>query len=306
VLEVTSLTRAYGIHAAIEDVSLRVADGELVTIVGPSGCGKSTLLRCIAGLLRPTSGQVTLNGMPVTQVPDRLGVVFQDYSRSLYPWLSVSDNVALPLRRTERRRSARRKIALTALESVGLAQVGGRYPWQLSGGMQQRVAIARALACDPVLLLMDEPFGSVDAQTREDLEDLVLRVRADRSITILLVTHDIDESVYTGDRVIVLTPGPGRVRGEVTVDLPSPRDQIATKELREFARLRTEVSRLVRGELRDPIKASAPYGNLRERRQLTRKAYDNAGNRHSLPLVSAIVGRAPSRCQRVSAIRARR
>jgi NitT/TauT family transport system ATP-binding protein len=252
VLEVTDLTRSYGSHTAIENVSLRVAEGELVTIVGPSGCGKSTLLRCMAGLLTPTAGQVVLNGRVVTRVPDRLGVVFQDYSRSLYPWLSVADNVALPLRRTERSRVARRKAALAALEAIGLADFAGRYPWQLSGGMQQRVAIARALAFDPVLLLMDEPFGSVDAQTREDLEDLVLRVRAERNITILLVTHDIDESVYVGDRVIVLTSGPGRVRADVTVDLPTPRDQIATKELREFARLRAEVSRLVRGQ-RAPV-----------------------------------------------------
>jgi NitT/TauT family transport system ATP-binding protein len=241
-----------GSHTAIENVSLRVNDGELVTIVGPSGCGKSTLLRCVAGLLPPTAGQVALNGRVVTQVPDRLGVVFQDYSRSLYPWLSVADNVALPLRRTERSRAARRKAALASLEAIGLADFASRYPWQLSGGMQQRVAIARALAFDPVLLLMDEPFGSVDAQTREDLEDLVLRVRAERNITILLVTHDIDESVYVGDRVVVLTSGPGRVRADVTVDLPPPRDQIATKELREFARLRAEVSRLVRGQ-RAPV-----------------------------------------------------
>jgi NitT/TauT family transport system ATP-binding protein len=247
VLEIKGLTRAYGSHKAIEDISLRVADGELVTIVGPSGCGKSTLMRCVAGLLAPTSGQVVLDGAVVTKVPARLGVVFQDYSRSLYPWLSVADNVALPLQRTERRRSARRRAALAALESVGLAGFGGRYPWQLSGGMQQRVAIARALAYDPVLMLMDEPFGSVDAQTREDLEDLVLRVRAERNITILLVTHDIDESVYTGDRVIVLTKGPGRVCAEVPVNLPAPRDQITTKELREFAHLRADVSRLVRG-----------------------------------------------------------
>jgi NitT/TauT family transport system ATP-binding protein len=184
----------------------------------------------------------------VTRVPDRLGVVFQDYSRSLYPWLSVGDNVALPLRRAVRGRAARRAAALTALESVGLASSAGKYPWQLSGGMQQRVAIARALAYDPVLLLMDEPFGSLDAQTREDLEDLVLRVRAERGITILLVTHDIDESVYVGDRVVVLTRGPGRVRAEIPVSLPGPRDQIATKETREFARLRTEVSRLVRSD----------------------------------------------------------
>jgi NitT/TauT family transport system ATP-binding protein len=250
-LEVTGLTRSYGPHLAIADVSLQVTDGELVTIVGPSGCGKSTLLRCLAGLLPPTSGQVVLAGVTVTRVPDRLAVVFQDYGRSLYPWLTVADNVALPLRRakngiTKNGRAARRQSAFTALESVGLAGLGGRYPWQLSGGMQQRVAIARALACDPVLLLMDEPFGSMDAQMREDLEDLVLRVRAERGITILLVTHDIDESVYIGDRVVVLSHGPGRVVADVPVDLPAPRDQIATKELREFARLRAEVSRLVR------------------------------------------------------------
>jgi NitT/TauT family transport system ATP-binding protein len=256
VLEVTGLTRAFGSLVAIADVSLAVADGELVAIVGPSGCGKSTLLRCLAGLLPPTSGRVVLDGVPVTRVPDRLAVVFQDYSRSLYPWLTVADNVALPLRRTGGRPGlagraglpgkARRRIALAALDSVGLGGFADRHPWQLSGGMQQRVAIARALACDPVLLLMDEPFGSMDAQMREDLEDLVLRVRAERNITILLVTHDIDESVYTGDRVVVLSRGPGRVVADVPVDLPSPRDQIATKELREFARLRAEVSRLVR------------------------------------------------------------
>jgi NitT/TauT family transport system ATP-binding protein len=245
VLELTGLTRGYGSHLAIADVTLQVADGELVTIVGPSGCGKSTLLRCVAGLLPPTSGRVVLDGAIVTRVPDRLAVVFQDYSRSLYAWLTVADNVALPLRRTERR-GVRRQSALAALESVGLAGFAGRYPWQLSGGMQQRVAIARALACDPVLLLMDEPFGSMDAQMREDLEDLVLRVRSERNITILLVTHDIDESVYTGDRVVVLSHGPGRVVADLPVGLPAPRDQIATKDLREFARLRAEVSRLVR------------------------------------------------------------
>jgi NitT/TauT family transport system ATP-binding protein len=250
VLEVTDLTRTYGrgdaAHVAIEGVSLSVAQGELVSIVGPSGCGKSTLLRCIAGLLTPTAGRVVLSGTPVDRVPDRLSVVFQDYSRSLYPWLSVQDNVALPLRRTERSRKARRAAANASLAAIGLPDVAGKYPWQLSGGMQQRVAIARALSCDPELLLMDEPFGSVDAQTREDLEDLVLRVRRERGITILLVTHDIDESVYVGDRVIVLSRGPGRVRADLATNLPQPRDQITTKELPEFVHLRTEVSRLVR------------------------------------------------------------
>ena len=250
-LEVTGLAKAYGragaAHAAIDGLSLNVARGELVSIVGPSGCGKSTLLRCVAGLTAPTAGQVVLRGTPVRRVPDGLAVVFQDYGRSLYPWLSVADNVALPLRRTTRARAARRSAADAALAAVGLPGVGGKYPRQLSGGMQQRVAIARALAADPVLLLMDEPFGSVDAQTREDLEDLVLRVRRERDITILLVTHDIDESVYVGDRVIVLTAGPGRVRADLPVPLPEPRDQITTKENPAFVRLRTEVSRLVRG-----------------------------------------------------------
>jgi NitT/TauT family transport system ATP-binding protein len=261
VLEVKDLTRVYGrgenAHVAIEGVDLQVAEGELVSIVGPSGCGKSTLLRCVAGLISPTSGQVVLRGEPVERVPDRLGVVFQEYGRSLYPWLTVRDNVALPLRRTQRSRARlkqtqRRQVAEESLAAVGLTGVSGRYPWQLSGGMQQRAALARALACDPVLLLMDEPFGSVDAQTREDLEDLVLRVRQERGITILLVTHDIDESVYVGDRVLVLTPGPGRIRAELTVNLPAPRDQIITKELPEFVRLRTEVSRLVRGRAESP------------------------------------------------------
>jgi NitT/TauT family transport system ATP-binding protein len=262
VLEVTDLTRTYGrgdaAHVAIEGVNLSVARGELVSIVGPSGCGKSTLLRCIAGLLTPTAGRVVLSGTLVDRVPDRLSVVFQDYSRSLYPWLSVQDNVALPLRRTERSRKARRAAAGAALAAIGLPDVAHKYPWQLSGGMQQRVAIARALSCEPELLLMDEPFGSVDAQTREDLEDLTLRVRRERGITILIVTHDIDESVYVGDRVIVLSPGPGRVRADLATNLPEPRDQITTKELPEFVHLRTEVSRLVRSRPSGQTAASGP------------------------------------------------
>jgi NitT/TauT family transport system ATP-binding protein len=259
-LQITGLTHRYGPagggHLALDQVTLDVAAGELVSIVGPSGCGKSTLLRCVAGLVQPSGGTITLRGAPVDRVPDGLAVVFQDYSRSLLPWLSVRDNVALPLRRTGqkgaegrpgRSRGQRREAALAALATVGLTDTAGKYPWQLSGGMQQRVAIARALACHPVLLLMDEPFGSVDAQTREDLEDLLLTVRAERDMTILLVTHDIDESVYVGDRVVVLTPGPGRVLADLRVDLPAPRDQITTRELPAFVHLRAEVGRLVRG-----------------------------------------------------------
>ncbi|MFI0349170.1 ABC transporter ATP-binding protein [Actinomadura sp. 9N407] len=246
-LELNELTHRYGDHTVLADLSLKVAAGELVSIVGPSGCGKSTLLRCIAGLVPPTSGKVVLNGTPIDGVPDDLAVVFQDYSRSLLPWLSVRDNVALPLRRRGKGRKERHATAQEALEEVGLADAARKYPWQLSGGMQQRVSIARALAYRPTLLLMDEPFGSVDAQTREDLEDLVLRVHRDAGMTILLVTHDIDESVYVGDRVVVLARNPGRVRAELPVGLPAVRDQIETRGLPEFVRLRAEVGRLVRG-----------------------------------------------------------
>ncbi|HXA59167.1 MAG TPA: ABC transporter ATP-binding protein, partial [Streptosporangiaceae bacterium] len=166
-LEITELGHAYQGHTVLDGVNLSVEAGELVGIVGPSGCGKSTLLRCLAGLLEPSSGQVVVNGSPVSGVPDGLAVVFQDYSRSLLPWLTVRDNVALPLRRRGLDRTARRAAAALALDEVGLADAAGKHPWQLSGGMQQRVAIARALAFRPALLLMDEPFGSVDAQTRE-------------------------------------------------------------------------------------------------------------------------------------------
>jgi NitT/TauT family transport system ATP-binding protein len=249
VLEIKNLTHVYGDgYKALDDVNLRVEGGELVSIVGPSGCGKSTLMRCIAGLQRPTGGDVVLDGTRLEQVPGNLAVVFQDYSRSLFPWLTVRDNVGLPLRRHGKNRQERRTAALEALQSVGLADAAQKYPWQLSGGMQQRVAIARALAYRPTLLLMDEPFGSVDAQTREDLEDLLLHVRGNDGMTILLVTHDIDESVYVGDRVVVLTKSPGHVCADLPVDLPAERDQVATRELPGFVHLRAEVGRLIRGD----------------------------------------------------------
>jgi NitT/TauT family transport system ATP-binding protein len=249
-LEIKNLTHVYGDgYEALNDVNLTVKAGELVSMVGPSGCGKSTLMRCIAGLQRPTSGEVVLDDTRVDQVPGNLAVVFQDYSRSLFPWLTVRDNVSLPLRRHGKRREERRRAADEALASVGLTGAGEKYPWQLSGGMQQRVAIARALAYRPSLMLMDEPFGSVDAQTREDLEDLLLHVRGNDGMTILLVTHDIDESVYVGDRVVVLTRSPGHVCAELPVDLPAERDQVATRELSAFVRLRAEVGRLIRGDM---------------------------------------------------------
>ena len=248
VLEVAGLAHTYGhgpdAHTALADVSFSVAAGELVCLVGPSGCGKSTLLRAIAGLLVPSEGTVSLRGTRIAGVPEGLAVVFQDYGRSLYPWLSVLANVEFPLRRSLRR-PERRDRARGALASVGLDGADRQRPLQLSGGMQQRVAIARALAYRPDIMLMDEPFASVDAQTRGDLEDLLLRVRREHDTTIVLVTHDIDESVYLGDRVVVLTRSPARVAAELAVDLPPERDQITTRERPEFVHLRAETARLL-------------------------------------------------------------
>ena len=251
-LEVRTLGKTYGsgpkATRAIADVSLTVADGEFVCVVGPSGCGKTTLLKCVAGLLRPSHGSVVLRGKQVSRPPEEMALVFQEYSRSLMPWMSVANNVLLPLRHKKLPREERRRLVEESLEAVDLSSFSDRYPWQLSGGMQQRVAIARALAYQPTILLMDEPFASVDAQTRGDLEDLILSVREKYGITILFVTHDIDESVYLADRVVVLTHAPTEVKEIVDVQLPRPRDQIATKELPEFAHLRAHVYRLVKRE----------------------------------------------------------
>ena len=249
-LEIRGLGKTFGTGdktvEAIADVSFAVDDGEFVCVVGPSGCGKTTLLKCVAGLLRPTRGEVVLRGTRVTRPPEQMALVFQEYSRSLMPWTSVRNNVLLPLRHKPIGRRERSRLVEESLAAVGLVRFMDHYPWQLSGGMQQRVAIARALAYQPTILLMDEPFASVDAQTRDDLEDLVLRVREQYGITIVFVTHDIDESVYLSDRIVVLTHAPTEVKEILPVDIPSPRDQIATKELAEFSRLRAHVYRQIK------------------------------------------------------------
>ena len=224
VLSVRNLAKAYNVgkpneRPAIADVAFDVAKGEFVCVVGPSGAGKTTLLRCLSGLLAPTSGEVRFEGTPLRTVPDRLSVVFQDYSRSLFPWLTVDRNVAVPLKVAGVPKPERAARIHEVLQAVGLGDVGRSYPWQLSGGMQQRVAIARALAHQPDMLLMDEPFASVDAQTRFDLEDLILEVRRELGITVVLVTHDIDEAVYLADRVVVLSGPPSRVVEIVDVPL---------------------------------------------------------------------------------------
>jgi NitT/TauT family transport system ATP-binding protein len=215
--------------------------GELVCIVGPSGCGKTTLLKCIAGLLRTTEGTVELDGKRVTGPPPNMALVFQEYGRSLYPWLTVRGNVELPLKHKKLSRVERDQLIDDALEAVGLEHAAKSYPWQLSGGMQQRVAIARAVAYQPEVLIMDEPFAAVDAQTRADLEDLVRRLHLERGMSILFVTHDIDESVYLGERVIVLSKSPTWVQEDLTIDLAPERDQITTRALPRFTELRTHV-----------------------------------------------------------------
>jgi len=225
----------------LRDISFAAGPGEFVTVVGPSGTGKTTLLRCLAGLVRPDSGQVLMHDAVVDRPPPSLAVVFQDYSRSLMPWLTVLSNVILPLRRLRLPQSELHDRGRKALLAVGLEDASGLHPWQLSGGMQQRVAIARAIAYEPAAMLMDEPFASVDAQTRADLEDLVLEVRARLGVTVILVTHDIDEAVYLADRVIVLKGRPATVARELEVPLGPERDQLTTKARPEFVDLRSAV-----------------------------------------------------------------
>jgi NitT/TauT family transport system ATP-binding protein len=252
-LEVRGLSKTYGTGdqavRAIDDLTFEVDPGEFLCIVGPSGCGKTTLLKCLSGLLRPSSGAAYLEGKLIEKSPDGLALVFQEYSRSLLPWMTVGANVRLPLLGQRVRRSERRSRAAEALAAVGLTGFEDKHPWQLSGGMQQRVAIARALAYQPHLLLMDEPFASVDAQTRADLEDLVLDVHERFGITVVFVTHDIDESVYLADRIVVLSHRPTTVKEIVNVPLTRPRDQLATKELPEFMEIRGRVIRLIKGEI---------------------------------------------------------
>lgn len=250
-MDIRGLTKSFGPAARAKTVlggiDLEVRAGQLVCVVGPSGAGKTTLLRCMSGLTAPTSGEVYVGGTLVQgQPPESLAVVFQDYSRSLFPWMRVRANVEFPLLESSMSKSERAEVVDQMLAAVGLTQHATKYPRELSGGMQQRVAIARALAYRPTLLLMDEPFASLDAQTRAELEDVVLQLRHEFGVTIVFVTHDIDEAVYLGDTVAVLSTSPARVQELLVVDLPSPRDQVTTKAQPRFAELRTDVLEHIR------------------------------------------------------------
>ena len=249
VLRVSGLEKRYSEAgpAALAGVTFDVVQGELLVIVGQSGGGKTTLLRLLCGLMRPTAGTVHLDGHLVSSPPREAAIVFQDYSRSLFPWLNVTRNVMFPLRREREPRSEKLGRVKAVLGEVGLEGVGEKYPWQLSGGMQQRVAIARALVSRPEILLLDEPFASVDALTRAELQDLVLRLHEheEKGVTIVHVTHDIDEAVYLADRVLVLSGTPGRIVASVDVPLPRPREQTETRSSPQFLSLRNELHALI-------------------------------------------------------------
>ncbi len=246
-LTVTNVSRTFKKEdgapiGALDDVTLEIKDKEFVCFIGPSGCGKTTLLRIIAGLDTPTSGEILLDGTKIS-VPDaKRGMVFQEYS--LFPWRTVIDNIAFGLLMQGTKKKKAIKIAEKYLEFVGLEQFKNSFPYELSGGMRQRVAIARALATEPQVLLMDEPFGALDAQTRNTLQHELLEIWGKKNVTILFVTHSMDEAVFLADRIVVMSARPGKIKEIIDVDLPRPRDRTAP----ESNALRNHVLKLLAEE----------------------------------------------------------
>ncbi len=223
-------------HTALQDVDLRIEPGRFVCLLGPSGCGKSTLLNLIAGFLRPTAGQVLFQGRPVTEPAPERGVVFQD--SALFPWLTVQANVEFGLAVRGAPKDQRRSAATEALRLAGLDGFAEAYPHTLSGGMRQRVALARVLVLDPPALLMDEPFGALDANSRERLQDELLRLWRQHRRTVLFVTHNVEEAAYLAERVVVMGPPPASIRQDVTIERPHPRPRNAAELVQATARLR--------------------------------------------------------------------
>jgi NitT/TauT family transport system ATP-binding protein len=251
-LELTGIQKTFGSGLlqthALGHIDLSVVEGEFLAIVGPSGCGKSTLLQIAAGLTPASAGTVQFNGLLVNEPPSGIVYLFQQYGNSLFPWRTVLNNVAFAVEhKLGMTRALARAHSLRYLEMVGLADFAHRYPWQLSGGMQQRVTIARALAAEPRILLMDEPFSSVDALTRLELHALILDLWTRHRFTAVLVTHDVDEAVFLADRIVVLSSRPSKVSKVIQTELPRPRDSISTSESDRFLSLRHEILSMLLG-----------------------------------------------------------
>ncbi len=244
-IEFRGVSHGFGNRPVLRDINLSVRASEFVCMVGPSGCGKTTMLRMVAGLLSPERGAVIHAGKVVTEPAQAVAFMFQDYSKALLPWRNAAGNVSLALEASGVPRAQRAARIRDLLATVGLAGHAEQFPIQLSGGMQQRLQIARCLAQEPSVLLMDEPFGALDAMTRQALQDELLRIiRASRT-TALFVTHDLEEAIYLGDRVVALYPNPGRIAQIFDVKLPRARNQLATREDPEFIRLRHEIFRFI-------------------------------------------------------------
>jgi NitT/TauT family transport system ATP-binding protein len=245
-IELISVSKVFGggtdAVRALSPIDLRIESGTFVSVVGPSGCGKSTLLRLMAGLEQPTAGELRRYGKPLNGPSPEVGIVFQDHV--LFPWASVLDNVLLPADVLGLPRAAARDRALWLLRLTGLEEFAGKRPHMLSGGMKQRAAFCRALLADPRLLLLDEPFGALDALTREELSLELSRLWQDLSRTAVLITHDIDEAILLGDRVIVLSSRPGRIRLDMPIDLPRPRD-VNTEKHPRFVEITQKARRLL-------------------------------------------------------------
>jgi NitT/TauT family transport system ATP-binding protein len=242
-IQVRRVSKSFGAGPALAEVDLDIAERELVCLLGPSGCGKSTLLNIVAGFLTPTTGTVLVDGRPVQgPAPDR-GVVFQEYA--LFPWLTVTGNVEFGPAMRGQPAAERQALVARYLDLVGLRAHAGKFPTQLSGGMKQRVAIARALANNPGIILMDEPFGALDAQTRETLQEELARIQRVEHKTIVFVTHSIREAVYLADRVVVMTSVPGRVKQIFPIKLPEVRDRFAP----EFTHYEADITGVLREEV---------------------------------------------------------
>jgi len=251
VLSLRGVSLSFGLddrrRPVLSDVSFDVAEGEFLCVIGPSGCGKTTLLRLIAGLLSPSSGEIIYQGRPITGPSRDRAIVFQDYSKALLPWRTVKGNIALSLEACGVASLKRDERIGELLAKTGLGHAAHQHPNQLSGGMQQRVQIARSLAQEPRLLLMDEPFGALDAITRQTLQDEVVRLAAETHTTVVFITHDLEEAIYLGDRVIALASNPGHVAATIEIGIPRPRSQLETREDPRFLAHRHRLFGLLQG-----------------------------------------------------------